>query len=87
MVLHFLTFTSGWWGKSFVAELSRISERADKKIKMRRESVQVQGTDGKPLSTNSPHQVKVEIPTREKENGDIAKDPPDASETSHPATA
>jgi len=35
-------YTSAWWGKSFVAELSRISEQAERKTK-RRESSAVNG--------------------------------------------
>lgn len=29
---------SSWWGESFVNELTRISEQAEKKLKVRRES-------------------------------------------------
>ncbi|KAK3066303.1 Trehalose-6-P synthase/phosphatase complex synthase subunit [Teratosphaeriaceae sp. CCFEE 6253] len=31
-------YTSAWWGESFVAELTKISELAEKKLKTRRES-------------------------------------------------
>ncbi|KAK1020824.1 Trehalose-6-P synthase/phosphatase complex synthase subunit [Friedmanniomyces endolithicus] len=31
-------YTSAWWGESFVAELSKISDQAEKKLKVRRES-------------------------------------------------
>ncbi|EON67916.1 alpha,alpha-trehalose-phosphate synthase [Coniosporium apollinis CBS 100218] len=31
-------YTSAWWGMSFVNELTRISEQADKKLRIRRES-------------------------------------------------
>ena len=32
-------YTSAWWGESFVAELTRISEQAEKKLKVRRQSL------------------------------------------------
>ncbi|KAK8206670.1 Trehalose-6-P synthase/phosphatase complex synthase subunit [Zalaria obscura] len=32
-------YTSAWWGESFVNELTRISEQAEKKLKVRRQSV------------------------------------------------
>lgn len=32
-------YTSAWWGESFVSELTRISEQAEKKLKVRRQSV------------------------------------------------
>lgn len=31
-------YTSAWWGESFVTELTRISEQAEKKLKVRRQS-------------------------------------------------
>ena len=31
-------YTSAWWGESFVAELTKISEQAEKKLKVRRQS-------------------------------------------------
>lgn len=46
-------YTSAWWGESFVSELTRISEAAEKKLKVRRESLmdpantaQVNGAEG-----------------------------------------
>lgn len=32
-------YTSAWWGESFVAELTRISEQAERKLKVRRQSL------------------------------------------------
>ncbi|QIW95983.1 hypothetical protein AMS68_001501 [Peltaster fructicola] len=32
-------YTSAWWGESFVSELTRISEQAEKKLKVRRQSL------------------------------------------------
>nr|POF14960.1 alpha,alpha-trehalose-phosphate synthase [udp-forming] 1 [Quercus suber] len=32
-------YTSAWWGQSFVSELTRISEQAEKKLKVRRQSL------------------------------------------------
>lgn len=32
-------YTSAWWGESFVSELTRISEQAEKKLKVRQSSV------------------------------------------------
>lgn len=32
-------YTSAWWGESFVSELTRISEQAEKKLKVRRQSI------------------------------------------------
>lgn len=32
-------YTSAWWGESFVTELTRISEQAEKKLKVRRQSL------------------------------------------------
>lgn len=37
-------YTSAWWGKSFVSELRRISEQADRKAKSRQSSLALLGT-------------------------------------------
>ena len=37
---------SAFWGQSFVTELTRISEQADKKAKLRRESSSITVADG-----------------------------------------
>ncbi|MCJ1485374.1 Trehalose-6-P synthase/phosphatase complex synthase subunit [Schaereria dolodes] len=44
-------YTSAFWGQSFVGELTRISEQAEKKTKLRRESM-TNGTDGRAPTTN-----------------------------------
>ncbi|KAF2101782.1 glycosyl transferase [Rhizodiscina lignyota] len=69
-------YTSAWWGQSFVQELTRISEVAEKKqVKMRRESVQVQGKGTvTPLSTDLPPLEEAKsapsgMPFRTKEQG------------------
>ncbi len=45
---------SAWWGQSFVSELRRISERAENKLKVRRDSIKAgTATDSDlPVRTN-----------------------------------
>lgn len=38
--------SSAFWGQSFVTELTRISEQAEKKAKLRRESTSISNSDG-----------------------------------------
>jgi trehalose 6-phosphate synthase len=38
-------YTSAWWGESFVSELTRISEQAERKIRMRNELAESNGTE------------------------------------------
>ena len=48
-----LIYISAFWGQSFVAELTRISEQAEKKTKLRREStINREKTDDRPATTN-----------------------------------
>lgn len=40
-------YTSAWWGESFVNELTRISEQAEKKLQLRRQSaLEKEGEEG-----------------------------------------
>ncbi|KAF1356635.1 glycosyl transferase [Delphinella strobiligena] len=41
-------YTSAWWGESFVNELTRISEQAEKKLQVRRESTVGKSADNEP---------------------------------------
>jgi len=44
-------YTSAWWGQSFVTELTRISEQAEKKLRVRRGSLLESGDISSPPST------------------------------------
>jgi len=58
---------SAWWGESFVNELTRISEQAEKKLQVRRESSIEGSTDsdnkGSP-SGGAPQSNTSNLPTR-----------------------
>lgn len=43
--------SSAWWGQSFVTELTRISEQAEKKLRVRRGSLLESGDISSPPST------------------------------------
>jgi len=49
-------YTSAWWGESFVAELSRISEQAEKRLQVRRPSQKEDSTPdvSSPVATANP---------------------------------
>lgn len=69
---HILTWHSAWWGESFVNELLRISEQAEKKLKVRQGSIMpddsaTDGDKGDSHIANGAAKVSAPEPIEEKE--------------------
>jgi trehalose 6-phosphate synthase len=62
-------YTSAWWGESFVSELTRISEQAEKKLKVRKLSLMdPANTNGDTPVNGHDHGAEVAAQIKEEEN-------------------
>lgn len=70
ILLTSLLLHSAFWGKSFVAELNRISEHGERKLKLRRESMPISPSlDGAERGELTQPAVSSGIEVSQQENG------------------
>lgn len=63
-------YTSAWWGESFVSELTRISEQAEKKLRVRRQSLMDPANTAGVSGSGGQKRIQEDVSSHLQENGD-----------------